>query len=249
MHTRAAASKTNAAPQPAHNTHNPQPTRLPQDNSLVFSIRCILLYILFSQKDRQDTCETCIALHCIVIFSDFYLGTNQKALSRLVLGNPQQCNMQHRQRLPFSNDKALLHIFVASAFLVAFSIILVPLSIENDTIDFHHNVAKLAQPQEKAAFDNPLRRNPTITKKEDKETTDTRIKPKNHQKEDPPPTTDNETPILPEVPYHVVFSTGCKLFQGTHLIHAAFRKSVSNFSLDAQLILRIILFYLPFALL
>jgi hypothetical protein len=113
-----------------------------------------------------------------------------------------------------TNDKNLLHIFLAAAVLVAISIILVPLNIENET-DLSHqgvNKLKLNQAQDLNSFQadaasDARQRQFETTAKEKKAVSVPVLAPQQMQE------TDDATPISPKVPYHVVFSTGCSIFQ------------------------------------
>jgi hypothetical protein len=115
-----------------------------------------------------------------------------------------------------TNDKNLLHIFLAAAVLVAISIILVPLNIENETDLSHHGVNKLKLNQAQdlnsyhaeAASETRQRQFKTTAKEKKAESVPVQVLAP-QQKQD----TDDATPISPKVPYHVVFSTGCSIFQ------------------------------------
>jgi hypothetical protein len=148
--------------------------------------------------------------------------------------------VSRRQRHPLASNKRLLHIFMAAAFLVALSIIIfIPQNIENETLLSHHGVKQLTAPRRHAdaaiigkqqimtleekmnrkkpndmtttgAKQQPPPPPPLKLAEEESSDADTDAEDNSHDLNDK----DDDKKLIPsQVSYHLVFSTGCSIFQ------------------------------------
>ena len=121
--------------------------------------------------------------------------------------------LQRPKRLKIANDKCLLRIFLAGAVVVAISIILIPLNIENETLLSHHGVVKLTQDRVGYSVEGKVSSNRIEKRPSQRPTKEEKPTPLEQRQKVEPIATKDDKLGTPKVSYHIVFSTGCSTFQ------------------------------------
>ena len=121
--------------------------------------------------------------------------------------------LQRPKRLKIANDKCLLRIFLAGAVVVAISIILIPLNIENETLLSHHGVVKLTQDRVGYSVEGKVSSNRIEKRPSQRPAKEEKPTPLEQRQKVEPIATKDDKLGTPKVSYHIVFSTGCSTFQ------------------------------------